>query len=576
MHSTTGVASSNPSHSSSRPTITTTYPDTVERLRDTEYPMLKGKAYLDHGGATIYARSLVESFSQRMLTGLYGNPHSDSAPAALSGSMVDAAREKALRFFGANPEDYDLIFVANATAAIKLVMESFRDLAGNDNYHSSSTNHFRYAYHKDSHTSIVGVRELTDNHWCFRSDEEVEAWLGSSNMGNDTLDSRLTKEEDEKPCLFAYPGQSNMTGRRLPLDWISKLRKSSLSRHRNAYSLLDAAALAMNASLKNVFRDVDKAPDFTCLSFYKIFGFPDLGALIVRRSSGHVLTWRRYFGGGTVDMVSVMDKQGWHRVKDYTLHDGLEDGTLPFHSILALDCAIDVHERLYGSMDNISKHTQFLAKRLYDGLRRLYHNNGQPLIAIHNDSGNNYDDATKQGATIAFNLKDSNSEFIPFQDVEQSADSKGIYLRSGGLCNPGGVATYLNLRPWEFKRNWSSGYRCGSNDSPKLIAGKPAGVVRASLGAMSTTADVDTFVKFLAETYCEKEVKVDKTTENWNVPIDYERLHTQQPSLKTSMMANGDHRTWQLGAARFIQDGGEAPTARKEKEVWRVRQAAAA
>ncbi|RFU29005.1 hypothetical protein B7463_g7348, partial [Scytalidium lignicola] len=523
-----------------------------------------------------------------MLSGLYGNPHSDSAPAALSGEMIDATREKALRFFGANPEDYDLIFVANATAAIKLVIESFRDLAASDHYGSS--NNFRYAYHKDAHTSLVGVRELTNNHWCFHSDEEVEAWL----KGDEELDQRFTREENDKPCLFAYPGQSNMTGRRLPLGWISRLRESSLSRHRNSYSLLDAAALAMNSSLKNVFKDAEKAPDFTSLSFYKIFGFPDLGALIVRRSSSHILTWRKYFGGGTVDMVSVMDKKGWHRLKDYTLHDGLEDGTLPFHSILALDCAIDVHERLYGSMDNISRHTQFLAKRLYDGLRRRYHSNGQPLVVIHNDPGNYYDDSTTQGATVAFNLKDSNGDFIPFQDVEQSADSKEIYLRSGGLCNPGGVATYLNLRPWEFKRNWSSGYRCGSNDSPKLIAGKPAGVVRASLGPMNTVADVDMFLEFLAEMYCEKEGRLDEDIEvrpravedvnSWERSTNYKELGQQtqpwQQSIATAM-ANNNQQNWchenqEFHATTRVQEGGETPTTEEEKGIWKIKQVAAA
>ena len=45
-------------------------------------------------------------------------------------------------------------------------------------------------------------------------------------------------------------------------------------------------------------------------------------------------------------------------VKDgyYELHDHLEDGTLPFHSIIALGAALDVHALPYGSMDNISKH----------------------------------------------------------------------------------------------------------------------------------------------------------------------------------------------------------------------------
>lgn len=81
-----------------------------------------------------------------------------------------------------------------------------------------------------------------------------------------------------------------MTGRRLPLIWSQRLRMSSLSSHQNTYSLLDAAALATTTQLD--FSDPDFAPDFTAVSFYKIFGFPDLGGLIVRKRSGHILQVR--------------------------------------------------------------------------------------------------------------------------------------------------------------------------------------------------------------------------------------------------------------------------------------------
>jgi molybdenum cofactor sulfurtransferase len=74
--------------------------------------------------------------------------------------------------------------------------------------------------------------------------------------------------------------------------------------HQNTYSLLDAAALATTSPLN--FSCPDEAPDFTVLSFYKVFGFPDLGALIVRKKSGHILTWRKYFGGGTVNYLTVL------------------------------------------------------------------------------------------------------------------------------------------------------------------------------------------------------------------------------------------------------------------------------
>ena len=67
---------------------------------------------------------------------------------------------------------------------------------------------FWYGYHKDAHTSLVGVREATKGrHRCFGSDNEVEEWLDegiNASPGDNSL------------YLFAYPGQSNMNGRRVP------------------------------------------------------------------------------------------------------------------------------------------------------------------------------------------------------------------------------------------------------------------------------------------------------------------------------------------------------------------------
>jgi molybdenum cofactor sulfurtransferase len=432
-----------------------------------------------------------------MITNLYGNPHSASKPAALSGYRVDDIREKALRFLGADPEHFDLVFVANATAAIKLVMESFRDLAAT----ADAGNGFRYYYHKDAHTSIVGVREVTDTNLCFHSDAEVEEWLEGSSK-RIPKKGAWASDYDNQPSLFAYPGQSNMTGRRLPLSWTGRLRNSHILAHQNTYSLLDAAALASTSSLEHVFADPEAAPDFTSLSFYKIFGFPDLGALIVRKTSGHVLQWRKYFGGGTILMATVID-QSWHKSKEENIHETLEDGTLPFHNIVALGCAIDVHHHLYGDMNQVSRHTHFLAQRLFKGMRSMKHYNSQPLVKIYNEPDIDYSNSKLQGGTVAFNIMLPDGSYISYLDIEQQADDRDIYLRSGGLCNAGGIATYLNLKPWEFKRNWSAGHRCGGERGMEVISGKPTGVVRASLGAMSTIADVDTLLGFLKESYCQ-------------------------------------------------------------------------
>ena len=92
-------------------------------------------------------------------------------------------------------------------------MQSFCDLsAASRSSEKEEEQPFWYGYHRDAHTSIVGIREsMSCAHTCFRNDEEVDAWLKE---GNNKIGPR-----SGQLGLFAYPGQSNMTGRRLPLDW---------------------------------------------------------------------------------------------------------------------------------------------------------------------------------------------------------------------------------------------------------------------------------------------------------------------------------------------------------------------
>ncbi|KAK4205333.1 putative molybdenum cofactor sulfurase [Triangularia verruculosa] len=477
------------------------YDKPVETIRKEEYPHMNTGTYLDHSGTTIYAASTIHRFSNKMLNNLYGNPHSENLPAKVSGDMVDAIRLKALRFLGADPEHFDLIFTANATAAIKLVADAFRDLA-----EQTRSGSFWYGYHRDAHTSLVGVRELVRDHehHVFASDEEVEAWLYNPELYHREID-RVSSLG-----LFGWPGQSNLTGRRLPLEWAGRVRK--LREMQGTYTLLDAAALAMTSDMSRVFGDPSLAPDFCCVSFYKIFGFPDLGGLVVRKDSGHILTLRKYFGGGTVSMVKTIGSgPAWHISKGSEaavehgeasggIHEALEDGTLPFHSILALGEAIDVHKELYGSMENISRHVTGLVVRMYEGMRGLRHANGRAAVKVYEEGEGSYGDSRRQGGTVAFNVFGEDGGVVSYDRVEGGANERGIYVRSGGICCPGGIFTALQYEPWQLNRAKSAGHRCGPHGLG-VINDLPTGVVRASLGAMSTAKDVDTFIEFLRETF---------------------------------------------------------------------------
>ena len=97
--------------------------------------------------------------------------------------------------------------------------------------------------------------------------------------------------------------------------------------------------------------------------------------------------------------------------------------------------------------------------------------------------------------------------WIGKSEFERLAILQNIQIRTGGVCNPGGIACALRLSPSEMRDNFREGVRCG-NDLDE-INGKPTGIVRVSLGAMSSRRDVDTFLRFL-QTFintCREEAK---------------------------------------------------------------------
>lgn len=418
----------------------------------------------------------MDRFTTDMMSNLYGNPHAASPSSQRSTARINNARSQLLRFLNADPDDFELVFTANATAAIKLVGEGLRALK----------NGFCYGYHKDAHTSLVGLRELAKEQQCLASEAEVEQFFANSGGSG-------------QPRLFAYPAQSNMDGRRLPLKWCRKARNTSAG---PTYTLLDAAALLSTSKLD--LSDSESAPDFTGLSLSKIFGFPDLGALVVRKKSGWLMQKREYFGGGTVDMVVSLDEQ-WHARKSQTLHDGLEDGTLPIHNIVAVSSALATHRELYQSLDRVSRHTSFLADRLYRDLQSLKHDNGLPVARIYNQSIA-FSDAAEQGPIVAFNLLDRTGSWVSNHEFEKLAAIKNINIRTGGLCNPGGVATALDMKAEDMRTNYAGGQRCDADND--VFAGRPTGVIRASLGAMSTLGDVQAFKAFLTEFFVDNSANI--------------------------------------------------------------------
>lgn len=199
-------------------------------LRRTEYSRLDstGHAYLDYTGAGLYAASQVDAHLRRLRGEVLGNPHSENPASRESTARLDRARMRVLAFLRADPAEYDVVFTANASAALRLVAEGFPFTAGS-----------RFVLTADNHNSVNGVR-------CFaeRAGAAVRyVPLDGSLHAVDPLpwlERGLRGGHD----LFAFPAQSNFSGVRHPLAWIGQAAA------RGFRVLLDAAAFAPAATLR--------------------------------------------------------------------------------------------------------------------------------------------------------------------------------------------------------------------------------------------------------------------------------------------------------------------------------------
>lgn len=416
---------------------------------------------------------------------VYGNPHSKSHSSQRTTKIIENARHQVLKLFNTSVAEYDIIFTQNSTAAVKLVGEGMCSTYGGD---------WKYVYSEDSHTSLIGLRELANEHHTFIS----------------TIDEIA---ESDVPTLVSWPAQSNFSGARF-LDQTWHLQAKS--KNANTFTLMDIAALATThiPDLSNSSSN-PLAADFLCLSFYKMFGFPDLGALLVKKgsSASSIFARRKYFGGGTVESLTVCKKFAPRKLPIYSQ---LEDGTIPFHSIIALSLAIDTHLLLFTSFTKISKHVSSLAKYTYEHLRNLKYNNGNPLCEIYSSS--DYADPKKQGPILSFNLKDQNGSWIGYSRFEEATFIEKINIRTGTMCNTGGASRYIGYTEEDIILNHQTGHICG--DNLDVLRGKPTGAIRVSLGAMSSVKDVEALI------YCLQKYFLNTSSGDYNSEVAHNAKYT--------------------------------------------------
>ena len=423
-------------------------------LRATEFGRLdaSGSVYLDYTGSALYPASLVRRDAERLTSRVFGNPHSESAPSLASTEAMADARRLTLRLLDADPAEYDVVFTANASGAIRILAEAFPFGSGS-----------RLVLTADNHNSVNGLRVPARRRRATVNYVPLDRELRARNPRPWLTPTRV-------PSLFAFPPQSNFSGVWHPLDWIHK------ARHCGYQVLIDAAAYLPSSPLS-----LTRWPaDFVALSFYKLFGYPTgIGALVARHESLAMLR-RAYFGGGTVQFASVQNPIARARAGS----ERFEDGTPNFLGMPAVCDGLEWLNRL--GMDTVARHTRAMTCLLLERFREL----GERVTVYGPRDGDD------RGGTVAFNVH-HRRRLVPYEAVESAARDQAIAIRGGCFCNPGAAEHAFDIPATRaracLRRDFSvARFR-------QCLGGSAVGALRASVGIPTSAADIERLIDCVTE-----------------------------------------------------------------------------
>lgn len=425
----------------------------IEFLRNHDFRRLleQRHIYVDYTGGGQCPATVLEQYHALLSTTVFGNPHSNNPTSAHTTKLIEAVRRQILDYFHAGNE-YDIIFTANASAAMKILGEAYPwDKAT------------AYILARDNHNSVMGTREFAQRGGASLSYWDLTAELRLQPNIDELIDQAQTSGATK--VVVAFPAQSNFSGVMHPLEYVQRAQA------KGATVWLDAAAFVPTHEL-----NVTTVPvDALCLSFYKILGFPTgIGALIIRKELLAQLR-KPWFAGGTVRGVSL---------EDHVLEPGyerFEDGTINYACIPALKFVFDYVAQL-GGVQFIENHVISLTRSALEQLQTI------PGVSIYGPTS-----MIQHGATISFNVTNQSGACVSYATIEQLAAKRNISLRGGCFCNPGAGSKAFGLD------NDTMQYLLNTLQVKTKTEANVPGAVRISFGLANNQADVDATIQFVRD-----------------------------------------------------------------------------
>jgi molybdenum cofactor sulfurtransferase len=185
-----------------------------------------------------------------LLINTFGNPHSVNPTSKLSTELVQWTRTSVLDFFIASSDDYEVIYTANASHALKLVDNSYPFRRGS-----------KFALTIDNHTSVLGISELATAGGC--SSENIPLTASDLGIKYSALLSCLSSgSAGYAPRLFAYPARSTSE---------SSSRSSGSTRHWAWDGTFFRTRRRLSGLIASTF--FERHRNFVPVSFYSMFGY---------------------------------------------------------------------------------------------------------------------------------------------------------------------------------------------------------------------------------------------------------------------------------------------------------------
>ena len=463
----------------------------LDEWRGKEYGRLDAneQIYLDYTGGGLYSASQLQAHMELLNSNVLGNPHSANPTSLAMTDLVEGTRDYVLRYFNASPDEYIAVFTPNASGALKLVGEAY-----------PFTPEGQYVLTYDNHNSVNGIREFAQNGGAKVT--YVPLTLPDLRIDREKLDgvldtatsTSLSTGVSTQNNLFAFPAQSNFSGVKHPLELVTHAQAKGW------HVLLDAAAYVPTNPLD---LSVVK-PDFVCMSFYKMFGYPTgIGALLIRKSTFDTLK-RPWFAGGTVNFASVQGNGHYLTPNEAAF----EDGTVNYLNIPAIQTGLQHIEK--AGIDTIGERVHCLTGWMIDHLMALKHSNGKPMVRMYGPAN-----TESRGGTVTLNFYDPDERLLDYRRVEELANDEGISLRTGCFCNPGAGELAEGLTAEDMVAGLKESQDMTLPRFVQLMehrGNKSAGAIRISVGLASNFADVYKFMAFAASFRDRTSLNIGKVT----------------------------------------------------------------